>query len=115
MTRNIPKGSDRHLKLAAVDGTVVAQGTAAADVPVEMPPKPRGISANERLSALWDAIVPELYEAGVCSRVDWPVLEVMIRHFAAAQIASDALKAGGSTVWDEKNDRPMTPMRKKRV
>lgn len=116
MARNVPSGSDRklklaqHLKLASVDGDVVTEaikGTAAADVQLGMPPKPRAIADDDEFSEVWDAIVPELYAAKLCSRIDWPILEMLVRHFVAARDASDDLNLGESTVWDEKNDRPM--------
>ena len=112
---NIPKSgslklaNNRSLKLVKDTALIdeLAKGTAAADVQVQMPQKPRAIQDDEALSELWDTIVPELWNAKVTSRIDWPSLELMIRHFHAARMASDDLNLGEPTVWDEAHNRPM--------
>ena len=114
MPRRIPAGKglklSKHLSLVKDTAEAVAElaeGTVAADVQKNVPPCPKAIAEDDNLKELWDAIIPELYEAGMTSRIDWPALEMMIRHFYAARLASDDLFLGEPTVWDEKNQRPM--------
>ena len=115
MARNTPQGtglrlrknSSAYLKPVpdAVEG--ITEGTAAADVPINMPRMPKSVQDDEDLRELWEDIVPELFEFGMVSRIDKTSLELMIRHFYAARVASEDLNLGEPTVWDEHHGRPM--------
>ena len=109
---NTPRGTGlkvrQGLRLVAGDPVAdVIEDTAAADVAIEMPPMPKAVAEDDDLAELWDAMIPDLYEAQMVSRIDWPSLEMMIRHFHAARQASDDLMIGEPTVWDEMHNRPM--------
>jgi len=55
---------------------------------------------------MWDAIVPTLNDAGMLSPIDGATLELALRHFVQARMASDELLAADSVVIrDEKNGR----------
>lgn len=113
MVRNVPKGQGLRVRnhLRAVPATVeeVTKSTAAADVPTAeaCPPVPRSFEGDQDLCELWDDIVPDLARAGVVSRIDRPALELMIRHFHAARLASEDLNLGEPTVLNEKTQVPM--------
>jgi P27 family predicted phage terminase small subunit len=47
------------------------------------------VADDDLLSSLWDAIVPELDDAGLISPVDGPSVELMLRHYALARRAFD--------------------------
>lgn len=83
------------------------EGTAAANAPAQAPAKPAPVSEDPELSALWDSIVPELDRAGLVSPSDGPAVEMAIRHFRAARVASDELAGGPVKMRDEKNGRDM--------
>ena len=59
------------------------------------------------LSSLWDQTVEALDAAGLITAVDGPTLELALRHYLAAQSASNDLLDGGSTLHDDKNERDM--------
>lgn len=84
-----------------------SKGTAAAVAQPLAPTKPVEVEQDPTLSALWDAIVPQLDEAGLLTRADGPAVELALRHFAAARVASDKLMAEGPVEVDEKNQRRM--------
>jgi len=69
------------------------------------PLKPSGLP--EDLSGTWDSTVDALDEAGLLAAVDGPTLELALRHYLSAVQASDDLIAGGSTTYDQKNERQM--------
>lgn len=64
-------------------------GSIAETAPRSAPAKPAAVAADDLLSSLWDAIVPELDEAGLISPVDGPSVELMLRHYALARRAFD--------------------------
>ena len=82
-------GARGKLKIAA--GQPATEGTAAAEVEPQAPAKPASVADSEPLSALWDALVPELDRAGLLGPVDGPVVEMALRHFLLARQASDAV------------------------
>lgn len=69
------------------------------------PQQPEGLP--KELAALWDTLVGELDDAGLISVIDGPTLELALRHYLAAVKASDDLLTGGSTTYDDKNEREM--------
>lgn len=83
------------------------RGTAAAAVPALAPSKPAAVANDAVLSAAWDEIVPALDAAGLLCPADAPAVELALRHFTAARVASDQLIAQGPTEYDNKNDRTM--------
>lgn len=108
-----PKGTGLRLRgashLKPVPDAVedIARGTVAADVPKKSLRMPKSIEDDDDLRELWEDIVPDLYEYGMTSACDRPTIELMIRHFHAARVASEDLNLGEPTVWDEKNGRWM--------
>lgn len=103
----IPIGARGNLKIVAETAKPETEGTAAAEVPKIAPPKPAAVAASEELSEMWDEIVPQLDRAGLVAPSDGPVIEMCLRHFLAARIASDDFLAGTPTMWDAKNARYM--------
>ena len=100
-------GARGPLRLVPVVPALV-EGSAAADVPLRAPMKPRAVESEMCLSALWDEVVPQLAEAGLLSPADGPVVELALRAFDASRKAYVEL-AGASSVllWDAKNQRDM--------
>lgn len=83
------------------------KGTAAAGAPTLAPVKTAAVVADPVLSQLWDEIVPELDRAGLLAPSDGLAVEMCLRHFRAARVASDELAGATATVWDAKNERTM--------
>lgn len=102
-------GARGPLKLANPLATVEnsAKGTAAGLVPAVAPMKPVAVESDSTLSELWDLIVPELDRAGLVTSADVASIELALRHFAAARVASDQLMSEGPTEYDNKNMRTM--------
>lgn len=102
-------GARGPLKLANPLATVAdsAKGTAASKVPAVSPLKPSAVADDPTLDLLWDSIVPELDRAGLVTPADAAAIELALRHFAAARVASDLLMSKGPTEYDNKNDRTM--------
>ena len=94
-------GARGKLKLAT-GLTIVPDGTAAADVPALAPRKPKTVADNSDLSDLWDEIVPELDRAGLVSVSDAAAIELALRHFLVARLASDSI-GSEVAVADEHN------------
>lgn len=100
-------GARGKLKIASHLTSVDTEGTAAGQAQPEAPDKPGPVAEDSELSALWDEIVPALDGAGLISRSDGPAVEMAIRHFRAARVASDELAGGPVAMRDEKNGRDM--------
>lgn len=100
-------GARGKLKIASHLSTVDTTGTAAAEVQPDAPTKPEQVAEDQELSDLWDAIVSSLQESGLIGRSDGPAVEMALRHFRAARVASDELASGPVTQRDEKNKRDM--------
>lgn len=79
--------------------------TAASMMTPSAPDKPERLP--EEVSELWDTIVDSLDKAGMIARCDGPTMELALRHFVAARVASDEIIYGSATMHDDKNDRPM--------
>lgn len=78
--------------------------SAADKVHLSPPAKPDELP--DAVSDAWDAIVPTLNDAGMLSPIDGATLELALRHFVQARMASDELLAADSVVIrDEKNGR----------
>lgn len=85
-------------------GPAAAPKSAAESVRLSAPTKPDGMPAA--VAAAWDEIVPTLDDAGMLSPIDGATLELALRHFIQARMASDELLDAGSVViHDEKNGR----------
>jgi P27 family predicted phage terminase small subunit len=66
-----------------------------------MPDKPAGVAEDDDLSQMWDAIVPELDNAGLLSPVDALTIEMLLRHIVTARQAHSEI--GESVVlYDDK-------------
>lgn len=90
----------KHLQAVPSDPSVTAS-TVAERVDASAPVRPPGFPEDdEEITALWDAIVPELDRAGLLTRADGPTVELAIRHFLAARKAGDALQAGDVVIGD---------------
>lgn len=100
-------GARGKLKIASHLTAVDTEGTAAAAVQPQAPDKPEPVAEDAELSELWDSIVPTLDAAGLISASDGPAVEMAIRHFRAARVASDELAGGPVAMRDEKNGRDM--------
>lgn len=100
-------GARGKLKIAPHLTAVSTEGTAAASVQPVAPNKPGPVSEDPELSDLWDIIVPTLDDAGLVSPSDGPAIEMALRHFRAARVASDELAGGPVKMRDEKNGRDM--------
>ena len=86
------------------DGPPPAPKSAADKVRLSAPTKPDGLP--DAVSIAWDSIVPTLDDAGMLSPIDGATLELALRHFVQARMASDELLAADSVVIrDEKNGR----------
>lgn len=85
--------------LRVVTDTRLAE-TVAEVTPREMPDKPEVVAADERLSELWDSVVPEFSNAGLLSKVDALQLELTLRHVLVARDAYDVVEAEGVVVKD---------------
>lgn len=96
-----------HLQLVqpGVPGGPASIPKSAADrVSLSAPVKPDDLP--DSVSLMWDAIVPTLNDAGMLSPIDGATLELALRHFVQARMASDELLAADSVVIrDEKNGR----------
>lgn len=79
--------------------------TAASLIVPSAPEKPEKLP--EEVSEVWDELVESLDKAGMIARCDGPTLELALRHFVAARVASDEIIYGSATLHDDKNDRPM--------
>ena len=79
--------------------------TAASLIVPSAPDKPGKLP--DEVSELWDMLVESLDKAGMIARCDGPTLELALRHFVAARVASDEIIYGSATMHDDKNDRPM--------
>lgn len=79
--------------------------TAASMMTPSAPEKPEKLPGE--VSELWDTIVDSLDKAGMIARCDGPTMELALRHFVAARVASDEIIYGSATMHDDKNDRPM--------
>lgn len=78
--------------LRAVPDDAASQAESAADqTPRLAPLKPEGVTANTKLSALWDAIVPQLDECGLVAPSDGPAVELALRHYLLATVAADQI------------------------
>ena len=100
-------GARGKLKIASHLTSVDVDGTAAASVQPIAPDKPAPVAEDPELSTLWDTIVPTLDAAGLISPSDAPAVEMALRHFRAARVASDELAGGPVSMRDEKNGRDM--------
>lgn len=69
------------------------------------PQKPDTLPTS--LEGMWDEITTALSDAGMIAQCDGATLELALRHYAAAQKASDALMSGEVTEDDKKNARVM--------
>lgn len=65
--------------------------TAASKVPAQAPAKPERVTEHAELSELWDEIVPELDRAGLVTVSDGAAIELALRHFLLARLASDSV------------------------
>jgi P27 family predicted phage terminase small subunit len=91
--------------LRAVRSGVSGTETMHSKLSVTMPAKPSDLP--DTLSTLWDQTVEALDAAGLITAVDGPTLELALRHYLAAQSASNDLLESGSTLHDDKNERDM--------
>lgn len=96
----------QHLK--AVPDNAAAPESAADTTPRVAPLKPEAVSANAKLSALWDQIVPELDKCGLLAPSDAPAIELALRHFLIARVAAGELN-DGVTVQDREDDTRKHP------
>lgn len=88
----------------APGGPAAGPKSAADKVHLAPPTKPDDLPAA--VSVMWDEMVPMLNEAGMLSPIDGATLELALRHFVQARVASDELlDAGSVTIYDEKNQR----------
>ena len=87
-------------QLRAVTDVKLAE-TAAEEVPRRAPEKTAEVATDERLSALWDEVVPMLDEAGLISPADGMVVTQLLRHYVTSGIAMDVVAAEGVTVTDK--------------
>lgn len=87
-------------QLRVVTDTRLAE-TAAEDVPRQAPEKTAEVLVDERLSALWDEVVPRLDDAGLISPADGMVVTQLLRHYVASGLAMDVVTAEGVTVTDK--------------
>lgn len=92
-------------KLRLVTDKTADTSSMQAKVSLTQPAKPEGLP--DELSELWDTLVSQLDDAGLIAAIDGPTLELGIRHYLAAVKASDDLLSGGSTMYDNKNEREM--------
>lgn len=75
--------------------------TVAETVPKQAPEKPAAVAEDDDLSAMWDAIVPELDTAGLLSPADALTIEMLLRHIVTARQAHSEI--GASVVlYDDK-------------
>jgi P27 family predicted phage terminase small subunit len=80
-----------------------AAGTVAEEVAKSAPAKPEGVASDERLSALWDVIVPELDKNGFVTPADGLGLETMLRHYLVLRKAFDEVDGAAHVVlYDDK-------------
>jgi phage terminase small subunit len=100
-------GARGKLKIAPHLSSVDTEGTAAASLQPEAPEKPEQVAEDEELSVLWDTIVPTLDAGGLIAASDGPAVEMALRHFRAARVASDELAGGPVKIRDKKNGRDM--------
>lgn len=100
-------GTRGQLKIAPHLTSVDTEGTAAGAMQPQAPEKPEPVAEDQELSDLWDSIVPTLDAAGLISPADGPAVEMAIRHFRAARVASEELAGGPVSMRDEKNGRDM--------
>ena len=77
-------------------------GTIAETVARSAPVKPAEVAEDPALSVLWDAIVPELDEAGLLAPSDGPTVELTIRHMAMARRAYADVPADSVVLYDDK-------------
>lgn len=78
--------------------------TAADKVVQRAPNKPANLP--RKVSDAWDEIVPTLEAAGMLSPADGPSLELALRHYVQAVLASNELMAADSVlIHDDKNGR----------
>lgn len=75
-------------------------GTVADEVPPGVPGLPEGFGTDKDMIALWNQLVPELDKAGLLASTDGMAIEMTIRHFLAARMASEELLDQGAWVDD---------------
>lgn len=99
------------LKLVHASGSTIRvdEGSAALQVPAAEPEMPDAVRGDEELSALWNAVVPDLGRAGIIAAGDALTLEMALRHFRAARRASDDVRANGTTIQDEGGETRKNP------
>jgi P27 family predicted phage terminase small subunit len=105
-----PKGAIvSQLKLPPTVRATRAGETATSTMHSKMsatrPAKPADLP--DEISTMWDMLVDSLDEAGLLASVDGLAIELALRHYVAAVKASDDLLTGGSTTYDQKNERDM--------
>lgn len=88
-----------HLKAVPAPGESLTASQAVAPM---APPKPEAVKRNPDLSEVWDQIVPELDRAGLVSVSDAAAIELALRHFLLARLASESV-GGVVSVEDHHN------------
>lgn len=97
-------GARRGLKIVKTAEADDAPATLADELTPGAPDQPAGMSDAGRV--LWDALVPQLDELGLVCTVDGLTIDLALRHYLAAQKASDELAAAATVaIRDDKNDR----------
>lgn len=109
LMRTQNKTGTRQRSLAIVGGKAATEGSlhekALEHRDESQPPaKPASVAKRKVLSAVWDEVVPKLWRAGLLTDADTQTIEMMLRHFALARIASNKILDDESllTVWNER-------------